>query len=748
MKKLNSMVLLAALSMGTAAYGQNSIIPKPQKITVQQSAYNFSNISIQSSKAVPEAVYLQKQLKSITGQDYKLSPKANVTFTLLKKDAKQKEGYYTLTINDKGINIAGYDNQGLFYGVQTLLQLVEEHKDDLKIPYLEIEDYPKFAYRGMMLDVSRHFFNAEEVKNYLDYLAAYKYNKFHWHLTDDQGWRIEIKKYPKLTEIGAWRDGSQVGRYIDMKFDDKRYGGFYTQEQVKDVVAYAKKLHIDVIPEIEMPGHAQAALAAYPNLACTEGPFKVGKTWGVMEDIFCPKEETFKFLEGVLDEVIPLFPYKYIHIGGDEAPKKRWKESKFAQDLIKKLDLKDELHLQSYFVTRMEKCINSKGKQIIGWDEILEGGLAPNATVMSWTGIEGGIHAAKTGHKAIMTPTSTNYFDYYQGSPDTEPIAIGGDLRLPKVYAYNPIPKELTPEQAKYIWGTQGNLWTEYILDFKHVQHMIFPRMMALSEVAWGTSNPNEYKNFESRVIQHFKILDRKGIDYSKAIYEVDGKSTSKDGKVFYNLTSANQPENIRYTTDGSEPTLQSNVYSKPIQVDKTMTVKSAYFENGKKASAVTSQDFLITKSTGKKITLEKQPSEAYSTGGAASLVDGIRGNMKNHGKSWLGFSGKDVVATIDFGAKTDFTSVQFSTLERPGSWIYWPSAAKVYVSDNGTDFREVKAVDAATIQQSNGVITMSFPKQTAQFIKVEIKNMGKVPDGKAGAGNNAWLFVDEIAVN
>lgn len=748
MKKLNSMVLLAALSVGTATYGQNSIIPKPQKITVQQSVYNFNNISIQSSKAIPEAVYLQKQLKSITGQDYKLSPKANVTFTLLKKDAKQKDGYYTLTINEKGINISGYDNQGLFYGVQTLLQLVEEHKTDLKIPYLEIEDYPEFAYRGMMLDVSRHFFNAEEVKNYLDYLAAYKYNKFHWHLTDDQGWRIEIKKYPKLTEVGAWRDGSQVGRYIDMKFDDKRYGGFYTQEQIKDVVAYAKKLHIDVIPEIEMPGHALAALASYPNLGCTDGPFKVGKTWGVMDDIFCPKEETFKFLEGVIDEVVPLFPYQYIHIGGDEAPKKRWKESQFAQDLIKKLNLKDELHLQSYFITRMEKYINSKGKQIIGWDEILEGGLAPNATVMSWTGIEGGIHAAKTGHKAIMTPTSTNYFDYYQGSPDTEPIAIGGDLRLPKVYAYNPIPKELTPEQAKYIWGTQGNLWTEYILDFKHVQHMIFPRMMALSEVAWGTSNPDEYKNFEGRVIQHFKILDRKGVDYSKAIYEVDGKSMAKDGKIFFNLTSANQPENIRYTTDGSEPTLQSNVYSKPIEVNKTMTVKAAYFENGKKASAVTSQDFLITKSTGKKITLEKQPSEAYSTGGAASLVDGIRGNMKNHGKSWLGFSGKDVVATIDFGAKTDFTSVQFSTLERPGSWIYWPSSAKVYVSDNGTDFREVKSVDAATIQQSNGVVVMSFPKQTAQFIKVEIKNIGKVADGKAGAGNNAWLFVDEIAVN
>ncbi|HAY3550258.1 family 20 glycosylhydrolase [Elizabethkingia meningoseptica] len=749
MKKLNSMILVAALSVGTAAYGQNAIIPKPQKISVQQTNYNFGKgISIQASKAIPEAAYLQKQLKSITGKDYKMGPKANVTFTLLKKDARQKEGFYTLKIDDKGVNIAGYDNQGLFYGVQTFLQLVEEHKNDLQIPYMEIEDYPKFAYRGMMLDVSRHFFTAEEVKNYLDYLAAYKYNKFHWHLTDDQGWRIEIKKYPKLTEVGAWREGSQVGRYVDMKFDDKRYGGFYTQEQVKDVVAYAKKLHIDIIPEIEMPGHAQAALAAYPNLACTEGPFKVGKTWGVMEDIFCPKEETFKFLEGVIDEVIPLFPYKYIHIGGDEAPKKRWKESQFAQDLIKKLNLKDELHLQSYFITRMEKYINSKGKQIIGWDEILEGGLAPNATVMSWTGIEGGIHAAKTGHKAIMTPTSTNYFDYYQGSPDTEPIAIGGDLRLPKVYAYNPIPKELTPEQAKYIWGTQGNLWTEYILDFKHVQHMIFPRMMALAEVAWGTSNPEEYKNFEARVIQHFKTLDRKGIDYSTAIYEVDGKATAKDGQVFYNLTSANQPENIRYTIDGSEPTMQSNVYSKPINVDKTMTVKSAYFENGKKVSATTVQDFLITKSTGKKITLEKQPSEAYSTGGAGALVDGIRGNAKNHGKSWLGFSGKDVVATIDFGNKTDFSTVQFSTLERPGSWIYWPSAAKVYVSDNGTDFKEVKSIDAAAIQQSNGVVSLSFPKQNARFIKVEIKNLGKIADGKSGAGNDAWLFVDEIAVN
>jgi len=751
MKHLPFFSLFAAFAVSTFTFAQNSFIPQPQQLELKKGTLVLGNkITINPDPNFPEIDYLMKQFKSITGKNLTKTTSNNFDNTIniiyLAAPKNSNEEYYELDINQNGISIAAPTNRGIFLGIQTLLQLIEEHKKDLKLPYLKIKDEPKFAYRGMHLDVCRHFFTVNEVKNYLDYLAAYKYNKFHWHLTDDQGWRIEIKKYPKLTEVGAWRNGSQVGAYSDMKFDDKKYGGFYTQEQIKEVVAYAAKLHIDVIPEIEMPGHAQAALAAYPNLGCTDEKLEVWKTWGVSEDIFCPKEETFQFLQDVMDEVIPLFPYEYVHIGGDEAPKKRWKESAFVQDLMKKLNIKDELHMQSYFITRMEKYINSKGKQIIGWDEILEGGLAPNATVMSWTGIEGGIHAAKTKHKAIMTPTSTNYFDYYQGNPET--LSIGGNLRLQKVYAYNPIPKELTEEEAKYIWGTQGNLWTEYILDFPHVQHMIFPRMMALSEVAWGTSKPDEYKNFENRVIRHFAILDEKGIKHSMAIYEVDGKaSIDQNGKIKYELSSANEPLRIRFTTDGSEPTINSNVYQKPLEITKSQTVKSAYFEDGKKVSATTSQDFVITKSTAKKITLEHQPAEPYSVGGASTLVDGIKGSLKNHGKSWLGFSGKDVIATIDLGTKIEFSVIQFSTLDRKGSWIYLPKSVKVLISDNGKDFKEIKTISSPEIEKSNGLMKIDIQKQQAKYLKLVIENLGIIPDGQAGAGNKAWLFIDEISV-
>ncbi|QCX54050.1 glycoside hydrolase family 20 protein [Elizabethkingia sp. JS20170427COW] len=749
MLKLKPFLLSSALMMSAAALAQNNIIPQPQKLQLHEGTFDLGKtIDIQIDKKVPELEYLAKQLASMTQTEIKnVKKKGDIFTSSIPQKAGAHEGYYQLTINDKGINIASPTNQGILYGIQTLLQIIEDHKD-LKLPYLFIEDEPKFEYRGMHLDVGRHFFNVQEIKNYLDYLAAYKYNKFHWHLTEDQGWRIEIKKYPKLQSVAAWRNGTLVGPYSDRKFDDKKYGGYYTQEEVKEVVAYAKKLHIDVIPEIEMPGHAQAAIAAYPNLGCTDKPVEVWKDWGVSENIYCPKEETFKFLEDVLDEVIPLFPYEYIHIGGDEAPKTQWKESKVAQDLIKKLGLKDEHELQSYFITRMEKYINSKGKQIIGWDEILEGGLAPNATVMSWTGIEGGIHAAKTGHKAIMTPTSTNYFDYYQGNPETEPLAIGGDLRLNKVYSYNPIPEALNEEQAKYIWGTQGNLWTEYIPTFSKVQYMIFPRMMALSEVAWGTSKPSEYKNFENRVIKHFDILDRKGINYSRAIFEVEGKVLNNNGKLSYELNSANDPKNIKYTTDGSEPTVNSTSYSQPIPIDKTTVVKAAYFENGKKISGVTTQEFLMTKSTGKEISLQFPPSEAYSKGGANTLVDGIRGNVNNHGKAWLGFSGKDVVATIDFGAKTKFSNVKFTNVERQGSWIYLPKAAVISVSNDGKTFKEIKKISAQEIAQVKGNVDINLPTQDARYVKVEIQNLGKIPEGFPGAGGKAWLFVDEITVN
>lgn len=501
------------------------LIPHPEVVEMRKGSFILNKETvIQADAAMFEAQYLQQAIKSQTGLDLKIIPatvKPNKISLIRSVDSNvSKEGYGMLVTN-KNIAIYAENPQGYFYGIQTLMQLLPADKTKKpEVPCLLITDNPKFSWRGMHLDCARHFFPVDFVKKYIDYLAMYKFNTFHWHLTDDQGWRIEIKKYPKLTEIGAYRNGSMVGHYNDQKYDNKRYGGFYTQEQIKEVVAYAAQRHITVVPEIEMPGHAVAALAAYPELSCTGGPFEVGKQWGVLDDVFCPKEETFTFLQNVLTEVIALFPSEYIHVGGDECPKTRWKACPHCQGMIKQLNLKDEHELQSYFVQRIEKFVNGKGRKIIGWDEILEGGLAPNAAVMSWRGTEGGIAAAKQKHYVVMTPVSHNYFDYYQGDPKKEPLSIGGFLPIEKVYSLNPIPAELSKEESKYILGTQANLWTEYIETPKHAEYMVFPRMIALSEVAWGTSDPKKYEDFKSRLLQNFKVLDVKGINYSKAVVE------------------------------------------------------------------------------------------------------------------------------------------------------------------------------------------------------------------------------------
>ena len=385
------------------------------------------------------------------------------------------------------------------------------------IPAVEITDYPRFEYRGMHLDVARHFFPVEFVKKYIDLLAMHKMNRFHWHLTEDQGWRIEIKKYPKLTEIGAWRDSTLIGNYGSGVYDNVRHGGFYTQEEIKQVVAYAQKRHITIIPEVEMPGHSSAALAAYPEFGCFDKEYHVTSTWGVFEDIYCPKEETFDFLEDVLVEVMELFPSKYIHIGGDEAPKKQWEESEIAQEVIKREGLKDEHELQSYFIERIEKFLNENGRQIIGWDEIMEGGLAPQATVMSWRGEAGGIQAAKIQHDVIMTPNGTNYFDHFQAEPTAdEPISIGGMTTLEDVYNYEPIPEELTPEEAKYILGSQGNVWSEYLHSGKKVEYMAYPRATALAEVVWSSVENKDWEDFLERLQTHFNRLDILDVNYAK----------------------------------------------------------------------------------------------------------------------------------------------------------------------------------------------------------------------------------------
>ncbi|MCJ8154639.1 family 20 glycosylhydrolase [Chryseobacterium sp. SSA4.19] len=728
-----------------------NLIPYPKNIEFSKGEFVLNNQTVVkgNEKSFEYQFFLKSLHKSYHLDLSKNDRRSGDNVIFIYVDEKMNtDADYEIDVTKESISVKAKQSEGLFHGIQTLLQLIQDSPGG-KIPAMKIKDEPRFAWRGMHLDVCRHFFTVAEVKQYIDYLAMYKLNTFHWHLTDDQGWRIEIKKYPKLTQIGSKRKESMIGAYVDNTFDGKPYGPyFYTQDQIKEVVKYAQERHITVVPEIEMPGHALAALSAYPGLACTQGPFESATKWGVFDDVFCPKEETFTFLQNVLDEVIALFPSQYIHIGGDECPKTRWKECAHCQELIKKNNLKDEHGLQSYFIHRIEKYVNSKGRKIIGWDEILEGGLAPNAAVMSWTGIKGGVEAAQSGHFAVMTPGAYCYFDHYQGDPQTEPNAFGGFTPLDKVYSYNPVPDELNAEQVKYIMGVQANLWTEYILDFKQVQYMIFPRLFALSEVGWGTADPGNYKEFEARAINQFKVLDKMNVNYAKSIYNITGKVIPAANGIAYELSTSQNPGGIRYTLDNTNPTADSQCYTNPVPVTKSLTLKSAYFENGQLKSAVSSQDFILSQTTGKKITLEQQPSENYSFGGALTLVDGILGNQKQLGKTWLGFQGKDVVAMIDLGQKMQFSEVYFNTLDNKGSWIHLAKSAQISVSDDGIHFKTIKEVGKEEIFSAEGKINLRVGSQSSRYLKVKIENAGIIPAGNPSADSKAWLFVDEIRAN
>ena len=511
------------------------VIPLPEEINAQTGNFTIQPgtkilYTPESEEVKAVADFFADLLKSSTGYDLKVeaaasgkASKHNIVFS--KEENSLKEGGYFLSVKPKTIVVRAASSDGLFYGLQTLRQLLPVDVEDSTlaenvswaIPCVEIKDEPRYPYRGLHLDVGRHFFPAPFIKKYLDLMALYKMNYFHWHLTEDQGWRIEIKKYPELTKTGAYRKETLVGHYpqSNQKYDGTRYGGFYTQEEIKDIVAYAKKLHITVIPEIEMPGHSLAALASYPELGCTGGPYEVGTRWGVFKDVYCAgNEETFHFLEDILTEVMDLFPSKYIHIGGDECPKDRWKECDKCQARIKAEGLKDEHELQSYFIKRIEKFLNAHGREIIGWDEILEGGLAPGATVMSWRGIKGGIEAAKQNHDVIMTPSSHCYFDQYQGPEDSEPLAIGGFVPLEKVYSYEPTPKELNEQEAKHILGAQGNVWTEYIATPDYAEYMVYPRACALAEVGWSPKVKRNYSDFLNRLKPNLARLKILGVNY------------------------------------------------------------------------------------------------------------------------------------------------------------------------------------------------------------------------------------------
>ena len=724
------------------------IIPAPLSQTINNGVFNLNNsVTLECEKEfIVVADYFTKYVQKEYNVTLK-SAKSSTKIQLVKNKTIHNEEAYYLTITPTLISIEASSAKGAFYGVQSLLQLLPatSNSETIAIQCLAIKDAPQFAYRGMHLDVARHFFSVDFIKKYIDMLAMLKMNTFHWHLTEDQGWRIEIKKYPKLQEIAAFRKETLIGHYSDEphQFDGKKYGGYYTQEEIKEVVKYASERQITIIPEIEMPGHSQAAIAAYPELGCTGDIIEVATKWGVFEDIYCPKEATFKFLEDVIDEVVELFPGKYIHIGGDEAPKERWKNCKHCQKLIKEKGLKDEYELQSYFITRMEKYINTKGKQIIGWDEILEGGLAPNATVMSWRGIKGAVEAAKEHHNVILTPGSHCYFDHYQATNEDEPLAIGGYLPLEKVYSFNPIPEELTKEEAKYVLGAQGNVWTEYIDSPEKVEYMIFPRILALSEVLWSAPSNKNYDDFKNRVLSFFKRLDAMHIKYANHLYEISETITTTNDTLLLSLNSQTKGKVIRYTTDGSTPTTSSLLYTSPLKINQNTIIKAISFDGDTPISAVFTKEVFKHKANNAQVSLSTPPHKSFDKGGKEALINGLQGSSKRYNDNeWLGFNTDSITITIDFNVPTEVSAISTRFHNGNGAWIYAPKELEISF-DNGFKTK-------TTLNTSKDLIVPSkttVPTQTVKQLKITVPTYGNIPDGKPGAGYRAWLFIDEIII-
>ena len=776
MKKLNHALLAGVLALvcascGTEQEANYQVIPLPQEVSLTQGnpfklngnvliAYPENNALLQRN-----AEFLSEYIRQSTGYAPKTKAIAageqvkNAITLGLDPDIANKEGY-VLTTTPEGISINGQTENGVFYGIQTLRKSIpaEAKGATILIPAGEIKDEPRFSYRGMHLDVGRHFFPIEFIKKYIDLLALHNMNTFHWHLTEDQGWRIEIKKYPKLTEIGSQRSRTVIGRNTQ-EYDNTPYGGFYTQEEAKEIVKYAQERYITVIPEVDLPGHMLAALAAYPEMGCTGGPYEVCPRWGVFEDVLCiGNDKTMQFLEDVMSEIIEIFPSEYVHIGGDEAPRDRWKECPKCQARIKAEGLKaDKNHtaedrLQSYCMTRIEKFLNSKGRRIIGWDEILEGDVAPNATVMSWRGASGGIKAAQMGHDVIMTPNTYCYFDYYQ-TADTkdEPLGIGGYVPIEKVYSLDPT-FDLNEEQKKHIIGAQANLWTEYITTTEHVEYMVLPRMAALAEVQWTQPEKKDFKDFTTRLASLMKFYQRDGFNYAKHVFDLKVDFTPDVAKKAVVVTlSTIDDAPIYYTLDGTEPTTASLKYIEPVVITETADFQAVVIRPEGK-SKVVNKKISFNKATYCPIELTFQPSEKYKFGGAITLVDGMKGNDSYATGAWLGFVGGDVEAIIDLGQETEIKRVATNAIVDMSAWIMGSTGLVVSISDDNKEFREVAAKDipAETNIDKKGVenYEITFDPVKARYVKVVIKRSPALPKGHAGEGKAAYMFIDEVEVD
>lgn len=745
-----ALTLLCALSPGlTNAQTQDSLflIPKPLVQQARQGNYTFpETVTVFASKDFLEAAELLHEHPFIRFNAVKnlrkgrQAPKEGIILMMAdEKDTLAQNGY-RLQVEPQRIIITAHQPVALLNGIASLRQIAYTSRNPKQVPAVWIEDQPQFVYRGLMLDVSRHFFPISFIKKYIDLMSLYKLNTFHWHLTDGAGWRLEIKKYPELTQKAAWRTnqgwkawGKNGRRYSEMGAPDAS-GGFYTQEEAKDIVRYAAKRGITVMPEIEMPGHNEEVLAIYPNLSCYGLPYK-------NSELCIGNEDTFTFLKGVLDEVIEIFPSKYIHIGGDEANKNSWKKCPKCQGLIKTLDLKDENGLQSYAVKRMESYLTSKGRKLIGWDEILEGGLAPEATVMSWRGEKGGIEAANSGHDVVMTPEKNLYFDAYQTNPIGQPEAIGGFTPIKTVYGYNPIAVGIDADHQKHVLGLQGNVWTEYMPNQNQVEYMVFPRALALAEVGWTVQKNKNWDDFQSRLQKHYLLMQRFNLNYYPPSTELNilSKFDFNTKKANVEISSEQYQPEIRYTIDGTVPNAGSPIYKGQLSLDSSAIVKAAIFKNQLQTGKLQEFEQDIHKAIGKKVIYNNKWSNSYPAQTELTLVNGQTGDLTYRDGQWQGFLGDfDVTVVMDTQEPLKQLKIRFMQLTGPS--VYMPGSVMVCVSQDGSNFTTVQKIDNdvpysdASLRFKTFVFDLKGIK--APYIRVIGRNE-----------KNAYMFSDEIVV-
>ncbi len=700
-----------------------------------------------------ELVGIRPSVAAGTSED----AKGNVYFTLGLQDGRKEA--YSINVSSDGILVRAVAPEGIYRATRTLLKSVGTEKtSSVEFPSAEVSDWPRFGYRGLMLDVSRHFSDVEMVKRTIDMLALHQLNIFHWHLTDDQGWRIEIKSHPELTEVGAWRDDTVVGRYLggtDYPTDGKRHGGFYTQEQIREIVAYAKERYIEIIPEIDLPGHTSAVLAAYPQLGCEDKEYKVANRWGVIRDVLCAgNPASLDLFKDIMDEVCELFPGKYIHLGGDECVKDRWKACPKCQKKIRELGLKDgsryskEDYLQSWFMGEVASFVQSKGKRVIGWDEILEGVPMDDSVIMSWRGTEGGITAARMGHDVVMTPTSDMYFDQSQTlASQLEEIPVGGFINVMKVYSYEPLPASLTPEQQKHILGCQANVWCEYMPEERIRQYQMLPRLAALSEVQWTMPERKNYKDFLKRLPKMLSIYDHYGYNYAKHIFDVacSYSVNVEKGSLEVSLsTLGNDP--IYYTLDGTSPqTKKAMLYDDtPIVISSPSELKVSVLRNGKFTKEETLFKLDCNKATFKKVNISTTLNIMQAHLPHEILTDGIIGSLRCDDYRWMSCTGR-MSLILDLGKSESFSRIGWVALNSRSENILVPQNVKIQISEDGKQYCTILDIEKnheIKAEQSVERISEEVGAQTARYIKMDFDSY-KYPDKTSPS----WVFLSELIV-